>query len=118
MTTTKSSRIKRQKLAGEMLDLGCEFFGYTRKQVTSPDRSQPLCRERQIIMAVVVELCGITLREAGTLFGNRDPGTALHAIKMVKKREREHPPGTGDSYVFRKRALEKFRKQLPDKFLP
>lgn len=79
---TQSSRVRGQLLAEKILALGCEFFARTNRDMISRDRHQPICQERQIIMAVIHEMSGLTLGAVGAIF-KRDHGTVLHAVRLV-----------------------------------
>lgn len=64
------------------MDMGCQFFDRSRNTILRQDRSQPVCRERQILMAIMRDLSGISLDEVGRIF-RRDHGTVLHAIRLA-----------------------------------
>lgn len=48
-------------------------------------RSQPVAKARMVAMWLGLEMCGLSLKEIGRNFGNRDHTTVLHAKKKVNK---------------------------------
>lgn len=53
-------------------------------------RRQPLAFARQVAMTLAYEKSYLSLVKVGECFDNRDHGTILHAMDVVKQ-ERQHP---------------------------
>lgn len=59
-------------------------FGFSHEQMLSSSRQAPLAWARQVAMALVQELCGLTLAEVGRLF-NRHLSTVAWAKVRVQE---------------------------------
>lgn len=86
----KSDRMNRRDLALSMLARCSSFFGYSEKELRGKCRTQELNQARQISMAVIHELSGLTLAEVGLIFGRRDHGTVLWAVKCVTGKQKRN----------------------------
>jgi chromosomal replication initiator protein len=71
----------------EILDLCCEFFGVTRKEISGKSRYRGIMFARHMSMHLLHsdKSLNLTLREIGLLFGNRDHSTIIHAIRTINK---------------------------------
>lgn len=56
----------------------------------SKTRTQPIARTRMIAMALSVRMTGLSLKQIGRHFGNRDHTTVLHARDSVAKWEADN----------------------------
>jgi len=102
----ESSRVRQVKLARRIIKAGARFFGYDERDMTGTARVQPLCLHRQMVMAVVKEVSTLTLAETGNVFGGRDHGTVLHAIKMATNARAVSKESRGDYDLIRAIALK------------
>lgn len=71
-----------------IVDETASYFGLSRQDLTSPNRSRPLTNARHIAMYLVRECTGQTLVKIGEIFGGRDHSTALYGITQIEKKMR------------------------------
>ena len=69
----------------------CRVFEVEETDLLGPSRRKPLATVRQIAMATVYDLSGLSLVATGTLFGGRDHGTVIHAGKAVSNLSEKIP---------------------------
>ncbi|MDP8207980.1 MAG: chromosomal replication initiator protein DnaA [Candidatus Electryonea clarkiae] len=62
-----------------------DYFDIPVDLMLSKTRTQPTARVRMIAMSLCLRLCGLSLKQVGRHFGNRDHTTVLHAKKEVNK---------------------------------
>ncbi len=74
----------RTLTADSIIELVCNYFGFTVLEMIGPSRKQPLALSRQIAMYLCRELTDLSLPKIGTAFGGRDHTTVLHAVDKVK----------------------------------
>jgi chromosomal replication initiator protein len=75
-----------------ILDETAGYFGLSRDDLVSPNRSRPLTNARHIAMYLLRECTGQSLVKIGELFGGRDHSTALYGINQVEKKMRAREP--------------------------
>ncbi|HEY8900960.1 MAG TPA: chromosomal replication initiator protein DnaA [Chthoniobacterales bacterium] len=66
-----------------------ETFDLRIADMTSKRRLASIAYPRQIAMYLSRELTNSTLTEIGDLFGGKDHGTVIHAVKLIKRRMEE-----------------------------
>ena len=66
-----------------------ETFDLRIADMTSKRRLASIAYPRQIAMFLSRELTNSTLTEIGDLFGGKDHGTVIHAVKLIKRRMEE-----------------------------
>lgn len=81
-----------------------EHFGVTLKDITNGGRTKQLALARQVAMYILRATISLSLKEIGSLFGNKDHTTVMHAIKRVGDLRASDP-------LFAAR-LEKLTKQI------
>jgi chromosomal replication initiator protein len=62
------------------------MFGITYEKFFGRARPEHIAWPRQVAMALMYDLCDMSLQEVGDYFSGRDHGTVLHAIRQVKNR--------------------------------
>jgi chromosomal replication initiator protein len=75
-----------------ILDETAAYFGLSREDLISPNRSRPLTNARHIAMYLLRECTGQSLVKIGEIFGGRDHSTALYGINQVEKKMRAREP--------------------------
>ena len=75
-----------------ILDETAAYFGLSRDDLVSPNRSRPLTNARHIAMYLLRECTGQSLVKIGEIFGGRDHSTALYGINQVEKKMRAREP--------------------------
>ena len=75
-----------------ILDETATYFGLSRDDLISPNRSRPLTNARHIAMYLLRESTGQSLVKIGEIFGGRDHSTALYGINQVEKKMRAREP--------------------------
>jgi chromosomal replication initiator protein len=75
-----------------ILDETASYFGLSREDLVSPNRSRPLTNARHIAMYLLRECTGQSLVKIGEIFGGRDHSTALYGINQVEKKMRAREP--------------------------
>jgi chromosomal replication initiator protein len=71
-----------------ILDETAQYFGISREDLISANRSRPLTNARHIAMYLLRENTGQSLVKIGELCGGRDHSTALYGINQVEKKMR------------------------------
>jgi chromosomal replication initiator protein len=75
-----------------IIDETAAYFGLSREDLVSPNRSRPLTNARHIAMYLLRECTGQSLVKIGEIFGGRDHSTALYGINRVEKKMRAREP--------------------------
>jgi chromosomal replication initiator protein len=75
-----------------IIDETASYFGLSREDLVSPNRSRPLTNARHIAMYLLRECTGQSLVKIGEIFGGRDHSTALYGINQVEKKMRAREP--------------------------
>jgi chromosomal replication initiator protein len=75
-----------------IIDETAAYFGLSREDLVSPNRSRPLTNARHIAMYLLRECTGQSLVKIGEIFGGRDHSTALYGINQVEKKMRAREP--------------------------
>ena len=74
-----------------ILDETAAYFGLTRDDLVSKNRSRPLTTARHVAMYLLRECTGLSLIKIGELF-DRDHTTVLHGVKKVEMLMRDRAP--------------------------
>ena len=74
-----------------ILDETAKYFGLTREDLISKNRSRPLTTARHVAMYMMRECTGLSLIKIGELF-DRDHTTVLHGVKKVEALMRDRAP--------------------------
>jgi chromosomal replication initiator protein len=74
-----------------ILDETAKYFGLTREDLISKNRSRPLTTARHVAMYMMRECTGLSLIKIGELF-DRDHTTVLHGVKKVETLMRDRAP--------------------------
>jgi chromosomal replication initiator protein len=74
-----------------ILDQTAAYFGLTREDLVSKNRSRPLTTARHVAMYLLRECTGLSLIKIGELF-ERDHTTVLHGVKKVEMLMRDRAP--------------------------
>jgi chromosomal replication initiator protein len=74
-----------------ILDETASYFGLTREDLVSKNRSRPLTTARHVAMYLLRECTGLSLIKIGELF-ERDHTTVLHGVKKVEILMRDRAP--------------------------
>jgi chromosomal replication initiator protein len=74
-----------------ILDETAKYFGLTRDDLISKNRSRPLTTARHVAMYMMRECTGLSLIKIGELF-DRDHTTVLHGVKKVETLMRDRAP--------------------------
>jgi chromosomal replication initiator protein len=74
-----------------ILDETAKYFGLTREDLVSKNRSRPLTTARHVAMYMMRECTGLSLIKIGELF-ERDHTTVLHGVKKVELLMRDRAP--------------------------
>jgi len=74
-----------------ILDETAKYFGLTREDLISKNRSRPLTTARHVAMYMMRECTGLSLIKIGELF-DRDHTTVLHGVKKVEALMRNRAP--------------------------
>ncbi len=68
---------------GRIIKACADHFGVTLKDITNGGRTKQLALARQVAMYLLRATLSLSLKEIGSLFGNKDHTTVMHAIKRV-----------------------------------
>jgi chromosomal replication initiator protein len=71
---------------GDVLKVAARHFGTTPEALTSPRRTQPATRQRQIVMFVARKMTGRSLPLIARRVGRKDHTTILHGVRAVQAR--------------------------------
>ena len=74
-----------------ILDETASYFGLTRDDLISKNRSRPLTTARHVAMYLLRECTGLSLIKIGELF-ERDHTTVLHGVKKIEMLMRDRAP--------------------------
>jgi chromosomal replication initiator protein len=74
-----------------ILDETASYFGLTRADLVSKNRSRPLTTARHVAMYLLRECTGLSLIKIGELF-DRDHTTVLHGVKKIEMLMRDRAP--------------------------
>ena len=74
-----------------ILDETASYFGLTREDLVSKNRSRPLTTARHVAMYLLRECTGLSLIKIGELF-ERDHTTVLHGVKKIEILMRDRAP--------------------------
>jgi chromosomal replication initiator protein len=77
--------------AALILDETASYFGLTRDDLISKNRSRPLTTARHVAMYLLRECTGLSLIKIGELF-ERDHTTVLHGVKKIEMLMRDRAP--------------------------
>jgi chromosomal replication initiator protein len=77
--------------AQAILDETAAYFGLTREDLISKNRSRPLTTARHVAMYLLRECTGLSLIKIGELF-DRDHTTVLHGVKKIELLMRDRAP--------------------------
>ncbi|MFN2544397.1 MAG: chromosomal replication initiator protein DnaA [Actinomycetota bacterium] len=77
--------------AQAILDETASYFGLTRDDLVSKNRSRPLTTARHVAMYLLRECTGLSLIKIGELF-DRDHTTVLHGVKKIELLMRDRAP--------------------------
>jgi chromosomal replication initiator protein len=77
--------------AHAILDETASYFGLTRADLVSKNRSRPLTTARHVAMYLLRECTGLSLIKIGELF-ERDHTTVLHGVKKIEKQMGDRAP--------------------------
>jgi len=71
----------------EILDLCCDFFKITKKEIISKSRFRSLVYPRHLSMYLLHSDRNLylTLSQIGKIFGGRDHSTVIHAIRLMNQ---------------------------------
>ena len=72
-------------------DLASSYFAIPLDNLTSRRRDRRTVQARGVAMFVTREVCGSTLSEIGSLYGDRDHSTVLSAVRRVEESEGVDP---------------------------
>ena len=84
------------------------YFNFSVQQLCAADRHAQLAWARQVAMTMTREFTNFSSTKIGFVFGNRDHGTVLHAIKVVNDK-----CSISDTTV---REIEVLRNELRKRF--
>ena len=59
-------------------------FGVTIEELTGYSRAQPICGYRQVLMAALRDMTGLSFPAIGRLLGGRDHTTVMHACQRCR----------------------------------
>ena len=71
--------------AALVVAVAADFFGVSVEELEGPSRSRSLVQARQTAMYLCRELTELSLPKIGTVFGNRDHTTVMHAERKIRK---------------------------------
>jgi chromosomal replication initiator protein len=71
---------------GRVLEATAAHYGIPVADLTSPRRTQPLTRRRQIGMYAARRMTGRSFKFIANKFGRKDHTTAFHAVRAIKAR--------------------------------
>ena len=77
--------------AALILDETASYFGLTRDDLISKNRSRPLTTARHVAMYLLRDCTGLSLIKIGELF-ERDHTTVLHGVKKIEMLMRDRAP--------------------------
>lgn len=72
-----------ETIASLCIDVACDYFDITRKEMLSRARPARLCWPRHVAMTVAWELSGLSSNQLKTIFNRKDHVTVLHAHRVV-----------------------------------
>ena len=75
----------------EIRDRASSYFAIPLDNLTSRRRDRKTVQARSVAMFVTREVCGSTLSEIGSLYGDRDHSTVLSAVRRVEESEGVDP---------------------------
>lgn len=76
---------KRTATFDEIMQVMCEYFKVSQREVVSKSRKQALVQCRQVSMYMVHKLTAMSYAEIGRRFGGRDHTTVIHACLKISK---------------------------------
>jgi chromosomal replication initiator protein len=68
-----------------IMKITADYFGFSIKQLTSPNRSRQLVTARQVCMYLCRELTDESLPSISNAFGGRHHSTTIHSVEKIKK---------------------------------
>lgn len=74
-----------EKTPEDIIEIVCNNFKITDKQVKSESRKKHVLMARQLIMYLLKEAMDMTYEEIGDLFGGKEHSTVLHSCKKIKE---------------------------------
>lgn len=78
-------------LVSEIQQATARHFGVSMIDLLSQRRSRDVARPRQVAMYLCRMLTVRSFPEIGSLFGDRDHTTVMHAVKVIRSLVREDP---------------------------
>jgi len=69
----------------KVLEVVCEYFNLTQKEITGANRQKELVLPRHIIMFILSEQLSLTVEKIGQFLGKRDHTTVMHGRDKIKK---------------------------------
>ena len=84
--------------ADDVINIACDTFNLTRKQLTNVGRKAVICQPRQVLMYYLHRIFNdlrvtesgnkqdgfLSLKEIGNIFDNKDHSTIIHSIRKVE----------------------------------
>jgi len=67
----------------DVIDIVCDYYGITEEDIKGRNRAREISYPRQIAMYIMREVTDYSLPKIGSLFGNRDHTTVMHACEKV-----------------------------------